>query len=472
MPSAGRVLDVATLAALRARGVEIAFVTHAAGLSAVGDPAIDAALPLPERYEVPAETQAAVARAKRVVAVGTSVVRALEGAAASGLSCGITDLRLGPGTRRQVVDAIVTGVHEAGTSHHTLLEAFAASRVLEEATIASIDAGLLAHEFGDVWLWRVLSAHCAKTGERIPSLRQVFSCGAPVPANVLRATLACVGEGANMHTPYGMTECLPVSTIEAAEVLENTASRTDQGAGVCVGRKFESIEWRVIRITDEPIGSIEETEEMPTGEIGELVVRGPQVSPCYVTRQEANAAAKISAVLGTKYSVLSFDPEASSPFAHPPSPFRYWHRTGDVGYFDDSGRFWYCGRKSQRIESAIGPLYTECVEAVATSDPRIRRCALVGLGKKGMQIPVLVVEQSGARMYPPDYDLLGCLQSQVPTHRIQAILYYGRLPVDVRHNAKINRELLTRWAAKRIGPAVATQSVGVLRSHAERGGEG
>jgi hypothetical protein len=68
--------------------------------------------------------------------------------------------------------------------------------------------------------------------------------------------------------------------------------------------------------------------------------------------------------------------------------------------------------------------------------------------------------------------LLGCLQSQVPTHRIQAILYYGRLPVDVRHNAKINRELLTRWAAKRIGPAVATQSVGVLRSHAERGGEG
>jgi S-adenosylmethionine:tRNA ribosyltransferase-isomerase len=167
MPSAGRVLDVATLAALRARGVEVAFVTHAAGLSAVGDPAIDRALPLPERYEVPAETQAAVARAKRVVAVGTSVVRALEGAAASGLSRGITDLRLGPGTRRQVVDAIVTGVHEAGTSHHTLLEAFAASRVLEEATIASIDAGLLAHEFGDVWLiWGEPRESIGATSER------------------------------------------------------------------------------------------------------------------------------------------------------------------------------------------------------------------------------------------------------------------------------------------------------------------
>lgn len=152
MPSAGRVLDVATLTALRARGVDIAFVTHAAGLSAVGDAAIDAALPLPERYEISAETQAALARAKRVVAVGTSVVRALEGAAASGRSSGITDLRLGPGSRRRVVDALVTGVHDEGTSHHSLLEAFVPAPVLEEATRASIEHGLLGHEFGDVWL--------------------------------------------------------------------------------------------------------------------------------------------------------------------------------------------------------------------------------------------------------------------------------------------------------------------------------
>jgi S-adenosylmethionine:tRNA ribosyltransferase-isomerase len=152
MPSAGRVLDVATLAALRARGVEIAFITHAAGLSAVGDEAIDAALPLPERYDVPPETHAAVARAKRVIAVGTSVVRALEGAAISGRSSGITDLRLGPASRRRVVDAILTGVHEEGTSHHALLEAFVPAHVLEEATRTSIDRGFLAHEFGDVWL--------------------------------------------------------------------------------------------------------------------------------------------------------------------------------------------------------------------------------------------------------------------------------------------------------------------------------
>lgn len=152
MPSAGRVLDVAMLAALRARGVEVAFVTHAAGLSAVGDPAIDAALPLPERYEIPEETLAAVARAERVIAVGTSVVRALEAAAVTGRSTDVTDLRIGATTRRRVVDAILTGVHEDGTSHHALLEAFVPAALLEEAIRTSIAEDLLGHEFGDVWL--------------------------------------------------------------------------------------------------------------------------------------------------------------------------------------------------------------------------------------------------------------------------------------------------------------------------------
>ncbi len=85
-----------------------------------------------------------------------------------------------------------------------------------------------------------------------------------------------------MHTPYGATEALPVATIEAREVLGETAAKTDEGAGVCVGRKFDSIEWRVIRISDEPIGAMEDAEALGVGEIGELVVRGAQVSPAYM----------------------------------------------------------------------------------------------------------------------------------------------------------------------------------------------
>ncbi len=157
MPSAGRALGTSAIRALRERGAEVASVTHAAGLSSVGDAAIDGALPLPERYEVPPETASAVARARRVIAVGTSVVRALEGSArANGgrlvAGHGVTDLRLGPGSPRLVVDALLTGVHEVETSHFALLGAFAPADVLEGAMRTSEEEGLLAHEFGDAWL--------------------------------------------------------------------------------------------------------------------------------------------------------------------------------------------------------------------------------------------------------------------------------------------------------------------------------
>ena len=165
MPSAGRSLGIGTLLALRRRGVEIATVTHAAGLSATGDPAIDARLPFPERFEVPEATARAVLRAKargaRVIAVGTSVTRALESAAArSGAgrlhaASGTTELLLGPTTRLAVVDALLTGVHESDTTHFQLLGAFADHAVLEAALATAEQAGSLGHELGDTWLvWR------------------------------------------------------------------------------------------------------------------------------------------------------------------------------------------------------------------------------------------------------------------------------------------------------------------------------
>jgi olefin beta-lactone synthetase len=321
--------------------------------------------------------------------------------------------------------------------------------------------------FASPAVWRVLSDHCAKTSQRIGSLQQVFSCGAPVAAKVIRDTLACVGEGAEMHTPYGATECLPLSTIEAAEVLGKAAAGTDEGAGVCVGHKFDSIDWQVIRVTDEPIGSIDEVEELPAGEIGELIVSGPQVSREYVTRAEANAAAKIGREPGTQYSVLSTpfgaEPANGNPqseIRNPKSEIGAWHRTGDVGYLDGQGRFWYCGRKSQRVETATGPLYTECVEAVLNTHPAVRRCALVGVGPRGKQVPVLIVE-SGTKNAESDWkhQLLQLAQSTPSTRSIRHILEYPALPVDVRHNAKINRELLAEWARRRLKKAApATDS--------------
>ncbi len=160
LPSAGRPLSAALLSAISGAGAEVVTLTHAAGLSATGDPALDARLPLPERYEIPLGTAEAIQRARarggRIVAVGTSVTRALEGSA---LEDGLvragraeTDLRIGRSTRRRVVDALLTGAHDPASSHYALLGAFAPAPLLREAVTRSVEAGYLGHELGDSWL--------------------------------------------------------------------------------------------------------------------------------------------------------------------------------------------------------------------------------------------------------------------------------------------------------------------------------
>jgi S-adenosylmethionine:tRNA ribosyltransferase-isomerase len=160
-PSAGFALTWELLLELRRRGVAVARVTHAAGLSSTGDGALDRRLPLAERYDIPEETvvavRAASERGGRVVAVGTTAVRALEGAATNrggvlAAGSGITSLVLGPGTRRHVVDGVLTGVHEPSTSHFALLEAFAPGDLLARAVALAEERGYRGHEFGDAVL--------------------------------------------------------------------------------------------------------------------------------------------------------------------------------------------------------------------------------------------------------------------------------------------------------------------------------
>ncbi len=157
MPSAGRLVPWRVLDDLTAQGVGIARLTHAAGLSATGDPELDPLLPLPERFRIPAETLEAVHTTRqaggRVVAVGTSVVRALEGSHLQGeVLDGVTDLRLGPSSELHRVDGVVTNVHLPGESHFELLQAFAPRDLLVRAARESAQRGFLSHEFGDGWL--------------------------------------------------------------------------------------------------------------------------------------------------------------------------------------------------------------------------------------------------------------------------------------------------------------------------------
>jgi olefin beta-lactone synthetase len=300
--------------------------------------------------------------------------------------------------------------------------------------------------FASPAVWDNLSRHCERTGERVSTLRKVFSCGAPVPAAVLKRTLAMVHPDAEMHTPYGATEALPVATIEAGEVLGETAAKTSEGGGVCVGRRFDSIEWRVVRICDEPIETMEDAEELGVGEIGELVVRGAQVSPAYAV--ELRVASCELRDRETRNSKL----ETHNSIAKIREGDAIWHRMGDVGYLDELGRFWYCGRKSQRVITAVGALYTEQVEAIFNDEPKISRAALVGIGRVGSQLPMIVVESESLDRTDRLSSNPGFVEFKALSHRAmpgQPITDWlnSSLPVDTRHNSKINREQVSESAA-------------------------
>jgi acyl-CoA synthetase (AMP-forming)/AMP-acid ligase II len=303
-----------------------------------------------------------------------------------------------------------------------------------EKIVSAIQSCGITQSFGSPAVWDRVSRYCQEHRVRLPHLQRVLLAGAPVSARLLARMKSCLEAGAEVHTPYGATEALPVASISATEVLGETARLTNQGAGTCVGRKFPRIDWKVIRAVQQPLRSMDEIDELPQGEIGELIVSGPVVTRSYATRLEANAWAKIQ------------DNDS------------VWHRMGDVGYIDGRQRFWYCGRLSQRVLTTDGPMDTECCEAIVNEHPAVSRSALVGIGPPGHQRPVIIVEPRSDKLPRGKAGELAlkeevrALAAENPlTSSIHHYLLHPSLPVDVRHNVKISREALALWAAKRLG---------------------
>jgi acyl-CoA synthetase (AMP-forming)/AMP-acid ligase II len=285
--------------------------------------------------------------------------------------------------------------------------------------------------FGSPALLNRVGRYGAPKGISLPRLKRVISAGAPVPAAVLERFAALLPPDAEIFTPYGATEALPVSSIGSREVLGETGRMTGEGRGVCIGRPVGSIRLAIIPISDEPVDAWQEELELPAWDVGEITVRGPQVSHAYLNRPEATRMAKIA------------DPDGG-----------VWHRMGDVGYRDNSGRVWFCGRKSHRVVTSKGTLYTIPVEGVFNTHPLVFRSALVGIGSKGAQRPVLCVElESRASRVEQERirrELLELGGAYPHTRGITEILFHPAFPVDIRHNAKIFREKLAVWAGEKI----------------------
>lgn len=296
-----------------------------------------------------------------------------------------------------------------------------------ERIVKAIKQCGVTNSFGSPVLWQKIGGFCHERNIKLDGMRRVLMAGAPVPPSLMEAFRGILSDG-HVHSPYGATEALPVSSVSDFEILEFAAPLTLAGRGTCVGKPVPQVDVRIIRISDAPIWDWKDDLVLPPDEIGEIIVRGPAVTRAYDKLPAANESAKIR--------------DGSTGV---------WHRMGDTGYLDGEGRLWFCGRKAERVVGRDGVFYTDQCEPIFNQHPRVARTALIGLGTPGQQEPAIVVEPNLGDQ--PRLALARAALAQElrelgraceKTKDIKFFFFRKKFPVDVRHNAKIHRLRLAR----------------------------
>lgn len=261
---------------------------------------------------------------------------------------------------------------------------------------------------------------------KFTSLKRVLSAGAPVAPAVLKKFKRLLNDNVQIYTPYGATESLPVSSIGSDEILSQTAKETAVGKGVCVGKPVSSLDVRIIKLNDNIISDWSDELELPINKVGEICVKGPQVTRTYFNRNKETGLAKIRTSDG------------------------FYHRMGDIGYIDWEDRLWFCGRKSQRVVTGTETHYTICCEGIFNTHPFVFRSALVGAIINNRTTPVICIElEAEHKRFDKKAlaeELLILAANNEITKCIKHVLFHSAFPVDIRHNAKIGREKLAKWA--------------------------
>jgi len=285
--------------------------------------------------------------------------------------------------------------------------------------------------FGSPAIWSKVADHCEAHGSKLPDLRRLLIAGAPVSGELL-AKLRVVAPNCVTHTPYGATECLPVTTIAADELLGEARQLALLGQGTCVGQAVSGVEIRVIKEVNGPIPTIAEAKLCMSGELGEIIATGPSVTREYDGLPEATRAAKIA------------------------DGDRIWHRMGDLGALDSSGRLFFFGRRVEKVRTPEGDLPTESIEPAFRQHPHVFRCALIGIGEALDQTPAIVIEPRTGYFPETEADRLRFITElrelarvNPQADRVREIVFQRALPVDVRHNAKIHHlQLAKEWTRR------------------------
>ena len=289
--------------------------------------------------------------------------------------------------------------------------------------------------FGSPTFWRIMADFCEAQNTQLPMLRAILMAGCSVPADLHKRFIGGIlNADANIYVPYGATESLPVCSFTGTEVLDLTEELSNKGAGTCVGSLVsEFTEVKILRISDEAIAEWDESLVLKADEVGEIIVTGPTVTKAYFDAPEANEKSKIK------------------------DGDKIWHRIGDVGYLDQENRLWFCGRKNDRVQLKEQELYTDQCENIFNTHDEVSRSALVGVDNKGQKEAVIIIEvtepnkiKSSEWKQDITQQLLLLAKKYPTTENIKHIMFKDSFPVDVRHNAKIKREILTVWAQEQL----------------------
>lgn len=292
--------------------------------------------------------------------------------------------------------------------------------------VEAIETFGVTHSVGSPTIWKVIAKYCEEKQLELNSMRKILMMGAPVPPSLIQRYENLMPKG-EVFTPFGATEALPLTLIGGKEILEETADLSEKGAGMCVGKPLPGIDIRVIKISDYPIAEWEDSLELTQGSMGEIAVKGSVVTREYLHRPVQTAEAKIR------------------------EGDEIWHRMGDVGYFDEAGRLWFCGRKAHIVGTDSGILYPVQVEALFNQIPDVARTALVGREQSEQKTAVLVIEaqerinrDARKRITEKAFEII---ENNGLSKSIREVLFLSELPVDTRHNAKIKREVIADWVS-------------------------
>lgn len=309
-------------------------------------------------------------------------------------------------------------------------------------------AAIEKYQCSNIFVNPALLERLGRAGEqkqhKLPSVQRVISAGAPATIASIARFSKMLSQGVPILNSYGATESLPISMI-ASDALFATTDITDNGGGICVGRAIDGVTIRIIAISEEVIPEWDDALQLNNGEIGEIVVQGPMVSQSYYLNNSQHASQNESQGKRATAAAKIWDSATDT----------VRHRMGDLGYLDDQGLLWMCGRKAHRVDATLNGLfakryYSIPCERIFNTHPNVKRSALVGVKVANEIEPLICIEldqslvcNKSQQLYQ---DLIAIAEQFTQTQGIRRFLIHPDFPVDVRHNAKIFREKLAVWA--------------------------